>query len=150
MALRIPPVLLVVIAGLLIWLIARYVPSPPVVMAAQNFVAGLLALVAAVVCLLGIAAFRRARTTVDPLHPEQASALVATGIYRFSRNPMYLGFALILLAWAIFLSAWPGLLVLAGFVAYMNAFQIKPEEKALEARFGESFIEYKQSVRRWL
>jgi len=95
-------------------------------------------------------AFRQSHTTVDPVHPERASTLVVGGVYRFTRNPMYLGFALLLLAWVVYLSAWLGVLVIALFVAYMNRFQIKAEERALESQFGQAFREYKKSVRRWL
>ena len=84
------------------------------------------------------------------LHPEKASTLVVSGIYRFTHNPMYLGFALMLLALTSRLSTWPGLLVVALFVGYMNRFQIRPEEAALEARFGDAAREYRRSVRRWL
>lgn len=150
MALRAPPVLVVIIAGLLIWGIDRYLPFPSFAIPGTDLVAVLLGALGAVVSLLGVVSFRRARTTVDPLHPEQASILVADGIYRFTRNPMYLGFAIVLLAWVVYLSAWPALLVVAAFIAYLNRFQIKPEERALEARFGEAFVEYERSVRRWL
>lgn len=150
MTLRIPPVLVVIVAGLLIWAISRYVPSPSLVVPGKDFVAVVLVVVGAVVAALGVASFRRARTTVDPLHPEQASALVVKSIYRVTRNPMYLGFAIVLLAWVVYLSAWPALLVVVAYVAYITRFQIEPEEKALEARFGEAFLDYKRSVRRWL
>ena len=63
---------------------------------------------------------------------------------------MYLGFAIVLLAWVFYLSAWPALVVVVAYVAYISRFQIEPEEQALEARFGEAFLDYKQSVRRWL
>ncbi|HEX6927780.1 MAG TPA: isoprenylcysteine carboxylmethyltransferase family protein, partial [Gammaproteobacteria bacterium] len=82
--------------------------------------------------------------------PGRASALVVAGIYRRSRNPMYLGFALLLLALGIHLRSLSALLILPAFVLYMNRFQIAPEERALEARFGEEYNVYRQSVRRWL
>ena len=150
MKLRIPPVLVVIVAGLLIWVISRYVPFPSLAIPGRDLVAASLAAVGAVVVALGVASFNRASTTVDPLHPEQASALVVTGIYRLTRNPMYLGFAIVLLAWAVYLSAWPALIVVVAYLAYISRFQIEPEEKALEARFGAAFQDYKRSVRRWL
>jgi protein-S-isoprenylcysteine O-methyltransferase Ste14 len=82
--------------------------------------------------------------------PEAASSLVVAGIYRVTRNPMYLGFLLILLGWAAWLSNVLALLPLAGFVIYMNVFQIRPEERALEALFGPEFEAYKKQVRRWI
>ncbi|MDR6576679.1 protein-S-isoprenylcysteine O-methyltransferase Ste14 [Pseudomonas extremaustralis] len=84
------------------------------------------------------------------MQPQQASALVEAGIYRYSRNPMYLGFAIILAAWALVLASPLTLLGVVAFVLYMNRFQITPEEWALEALFGESFARYRARVRRWL
>ncbi|MGH8122848.1 MAG: methyltransferase family protein, partial [Rudaea sp.] len=98
----------------------------------------------------GILSFRRARTTVDPTKPEQASSLVKTGIYRVTRNPMYLGLTLVLVAWAAFLSSAWALLGVAGFVLYMSRFQIAPEERALASLFASEYEAYKASVRRWL
>ncbi|WP_227520440.1 methyltransferase family protein [Marinobacter sp. LV10R510-11A] len=98
----------------------------------------------------GVISFRLARTTINPSRPEKASALVSTGIYRVTRNPMYLGILLVLVAWALFLSSAWGLLAAVGFVLYMNHFQIAPEEHALSELFGKEFESYKASVRRWL
>jgi len=98
----------------------------------------------------GILSFRRVRTTVNPTRPDEASVLVSTGIYRVTRNPMYVGLLLVLVAWAVFLaSAW-ALLGVAGFVLYMNRFQIAPEERALSRLFGSEYASYKARVRRWL
>lgn len=94
--------------------------------------------------------FRKARTTVNPLKPETASALVSSGVYRYTRNPMYLGFAIVLIAWSIFLAWPPALLGVLGFVMYMNIFQIGPEERALASLFGREFTQYCSQVRRWL
>lgn len=102
------------------------------------------------VALAGVASFRRHKTTVNPLTPEQSSALVTTGIYRFSRNPMYLGFLLVLAAWGVFLANGLSLLGLPACVAYMNHFQIQPEERALGQRFGPAYASYSSRVGRWL
>ena len=97
-----------------------------------------------------MASFRRARTTVNPLKPESASALVISGIYRHTRNPMYLGFAIILLGWCVLLgSAW-AVLGVAGFVLYIGRFQIRPEERALRELFGAEFDAFCSRVRRWV
>ena len=84
------------------------------------------------------------------MHPEAASAIVTVGIYRFTRNPMYLGFLLLLIAWAVFLGNIVSALMPLLFIAYMNRFQIAPEERALHARFGVPYETYLRSVRRWL
>lgn len=100
--------------------------------------------------VIALGYFLRARTTINPLQPGKASALVASGIYRFTRNPMYLGMATLLLAWAVYLSNGAAFLGLPLFVGYINRFQIEPEERALKARFGEEFEAYCRRVRRWL
>jgi protein-S-isoprenylcysteine O-methyltransferase Ste14 len=114
-----------------------------------SLVAGLVAAGAAV-ALGGVWSFRRARTTVNPLKPETSASLVTSGVYSFTRNPMYLGMALVLLAWAIFLSSvW----MLAGpllFALYITRYQIIPEERVLDRLFGAPFAEYRKRVRRWL
>jgi protein-S-isoprenylcysteine O-methyltransferase Ste14 len=94
--------------------------------------------------------FLRSRTTINPLKPGSASALVTRGIYRLTRNPMYLGLATLLLAWAIYLGNLAALAGVPAFVLYMNSFQIAPEERALEARFGAEYAAYRARVRRWL
>ena len=94
--------------------------------------------------------FRRAKTTVNPLKPDAASALVVRGVYRWTRNPMYLAMLLLLIAWVCIVSNWAALAMLPLFVAYLNRFQIGPEERALQARFGAEFESYRRQVRRWL
>ncbi|MDX9706977.1 MAG: isoprenylcysteine carboxylmethyltransferase family protein [Azospira sp.] len=100
--------------------------------------------------LAGVAAFRKAMTTINPMRPDGASALVTSGPYRFSRNPMYAGLLLALTGWAVHLSHLAAFLCLPPFVAYMNRFQIAPEERVLAAKFCEEFAAYRRSVRRWL
>lgn len=100
---------------------------------------------------IGIRSFSKKETTVNPLKPDTASSLVNEGIYRFTRNPMYVGLLIIVIAWGVFLSN--ALILLIGpifFVFYINQFQIKPEEEALETLFGEDYLAYKTKVRRWI
>ena len=100
--------------------------------------------------LLGLIAFLRMKTTINPLQPGKASALVTVGVYRITRNPMYVGMALLLTAWAVHLAAlWP-LLGPVLFVLYINRFQIAPEERVLKELFGEEYVAYTARVRRWL
>lgn len=116
----------------------------------QLFVAAMVFLCGFLIILLGGHTFRKANTTISPLQPEQASCLVTTGVYRLSRNPMYIGFLLWLLAWAILLGNVLNLLFLPLFIMLVNKLFIVPEETALEKIFGEDFQRYKASVRRWL
>ena len=98
----------------------------------------------------GVASFRRARTTVNPLRPDKANALVTTGIYRLTRNPMYLGMATLLTGWAAWLATPWALLGVAGFVAWITRFQILPEERALSRLFGAGYDAYRARARRWI
>ena len=84
------------------------------------------------------------------MKPETTASIVTTGIYRVTRNPMYLGLAFVLMGWATYLANLAALLLVPAFVAYMTRFQIKPEERALLAKFGLSFAEYLAAVRRWI
>lgn len=148
---RIPPPLVAILFGLLVWLAARQLPGALQLAIEWRIGLALLVLLAGItICLAGVLSFRHARTTVNPLKPETASALVRSGIYRYTRNPMYLGFAIVLLAWSIYLAWPPALLGVLGFVLYMNLFQIGPEERALAGLFGSDFTQYCSQVRRWL
>ncbi len=147
--LKVPPPLVALVTGLLMWWAAKLVP--PLALPGVTRIAAAVALAGCGVGLAisGVLTFRRAKTTVNPTTPAAASALVRTGVFRFTRNPMYLGLLLCLVAWAIFLSSVLALLIAPLFVVYMNRFQIAPEERALAALFGDSFAAYKRDVRRW-
>ena len=110
----------------------------------------MIGLLGVIACALGILEFKRAKTTVNPTKPESSSSLVRSGIYRHTRNPMYLGFLLILVGWATLTANILAFLVLPVFVLYMNRFQIKPEERALTLIFGDEFKAYCSTVRRWI
>ena len=148
--LRVPPLVLVAIVAGLDWLAAWATPSLAVHFRGQGVLALLLVIAGAASTVSGVLAFRRARTTVDPVHADRASTLVATGIYRITRNPMYLGMLLALTGWATWLGHAAGIVLLPAFVLYMNRFQIGPEERVLAAKFGPSFTAYQASVRRWI
>ena len=110
----------------------------------------LLACGGAAVALAGVLAFRRRRTTVDPRHPERASALVAEGVYRWTRNPMYVGFVAVALGGAATLGSVRALVGPLLLAVYLDRVQIPAEERALRARFGPDFDRYAHAVRRWL
>ena len=148
--LKVPPVVVVLLTGALMWLVAWAVPAFAFLFPPRYPVAASLVLAGALTSLLGVVSFRRAGTTVNPMTPESSSSLVVSGIYKLTRNPMYLGFLLALLGWTIFLSNVPALLCLPAFILYMNRFQIAPEERALAALFGQAFAAYKEKTRRWL
>ena len=109
-----------------------------------------LALAGGLIALAGLREFRRARTTVNPLAPQRASALVQTGVFGLTRNPMYLGMLMVLIGWAAYLGNAVSVLVLPLFVVLLNTLQIKPEERILRERFGEHYSRYAARVRRWV
>lgn len=148
--LKVPPVVVTLLFGLLIWLAARILPGPVCHGLACTVVAGVLGCLGGAIAVGGVWQFRRARTTVHPLRPETATTLVTFGVYRFTRNPMYLGLLLGLFGWAILLGQPAALLLAAGYVPVMNRLQIVPEEQALRTRFGAAFSDYQTRVRRWL
>ena len=148
--LKIPPVVVwLVLAGIQFGA-ARLAPGLSFTLPGRTPIALALAALGLAVALAGVAAFRRQGTTVNPLDPNASSSVVTSGVYRFSRNPMYLGFLLTLAGWAAYLANAGAAALLAAFVAYMKAFQIKPEERALLAKFGAEFMQYMSRVRRWI
>jgi protein-S-isoprenylcysteine O-methyltransferase Ste14 len=148
--LKVPPVPLAAVFALMMYGVSVVTPAYTFVIPGRVGIAIGLALLGMVIALAGVVAFRANKTTVNPLDPGAASAVVSSGVYRFSRNPMYLGFLLALAAWALYLSNALAALFLPVFVAYMNRFQIRPEERALLAKFGPAFSQYMTAVHRWI
>jgi protein-S-isoprenylcysteine O-methyltransferase Ste14 len=148
--LRVPPPVVMASVALLMWLVALLFPFLDAQVPARIPVAGVFVVIALVIGITALLGFRQAKTTVNPMKPEASSALVTAGIYQLSRNPMYLGMLLILAGWALVVSNLAALVMLPLFVLYLNRFQIGPEERALQARFGAEFEDYCRKVRRWL
>ena len=148
--LKIPPVLITSLFALLMWLVSRLTPAIPISPALKIIFLLVFAALGAYVGLTAVASFRKANTTVNPLTPESISSLVVSGIFRRTRNPMYLALMLALIGWGLYLTNIFSLLVVVGFVLYMNRFQIQPEERALKEIFGSEFNNYKKQVRRWI
>lgn len=148
--LKIPPPVIALLAAFVMWLISQSTPLLEVPRNIGMLAAGTLAAAGFAFALAGVLLFRRAKTTIHPTKPQETSALVTSGIYRISRNPMYVGLTLVLLAWAVFLSSGWSLAGVIAFVLYIARFQILPEERVLSAKFGEAYAAYKSRVRRWL
>jgi protein-S-isoprenylcysteine O-methyltransferase Ste14 len=146
--LKIPPLIVGVVTAMGMWLVSDTLPVftyPPLqVVAVGMGIAG------AVLTGSAMLSFWIAQTTANPMKPSSASFLVTSGVYRFTRNPMYLGLLFILIGWALYLAHVLAFLFLPAFILYMNRFQIKPEERALTARFGQEYLEYASRVHRWL
>ena len=151
---KIPPPVIDLAIGVLMWVLARAVPSAqlwPVEPLSIATLAGLcVAFAGGLVALAGALEFNRARTTVNPLSPHRASALVTTGIYRFTRNPMYLGMLLVLVGWGVYLGNAAAWLALPLFVWLLNNLQVKSEERILRERFREEYERYAERVGRWV
>lgn len=147
---KIPPPIVMVLFGLAAWALANGTPRLQVPIRVRLIVAALLATAAFGFAASGVLSFRRARTTVNPLRPETASTLVSGGVYRISRNPMYVGLTLLLVAWSAYLAAPLAALCAVGFVLFIQRFQIVPEERALRSLFGAEFEAYTKRVRPWL
>jgi protein-S-isoprenylcysteine O-methyltransferase Ste14 len=146
----VPPVLLTLFAAALMRLLARATPPLRTSIPLHGELTLLFAIAGTVSVALAAAAFIRAHTTTSPMQPQRASALVTTGIFRVTRNPMYLGLLLLLGGWAIYLANPLAGLVLPIFVLYLNRFQIAAEEAALTRNFGGTYTAYQHRVRRWL
>jgi len=144
----IPDVVWLVAAGLM-WLVATLTPSLSV--PAWLRLVGTLALLGAGLGLIVAARadLARAHTTFNPMAPNRSSDLVTTGVYRFTRNPMYLGMLLVLVAFGAWLSSPYALIVPVAFAVYIARLQIRPEERVLRARFGSDYNDYVNRVRRW-
>jgi len=148
--LRVPPVALALFFAGAMWLASVQFPAMSFVLHWRLVMACSLGGIGIVFAVAGVVAFRTAKTTVNPTQPGAASTLVRSSIYRFSRNPMYVGFLFVLAGWAFFVANALGFIFLPVFVIYMNRYQISPEERALFLKFGKEFAAYTQSVPRWL
>jgi len=148
--LKIPPPVLVIISVALMWVLSRYFPFAPHLLPYNYFVAAIFAIAGIGFIAPAVRQFLRAQTTVHPMHPQKTTVLVTEGVYKVTRNPMYVGLWLILNAVGFFLNALTPFVVIVLFLLYIENFQIKPEEEALSQLFGESFEQYKKNVKRWL
>jgi len=148
--LKISPVMLTIILAVLMWLMARVTEGYSIAPALRFGAMFSLFTAGTALAVAGILEFRKARTTVNPWRPHASSELVINGIYRWTRNPMYLALQLALVGWGLGLANLYSLLLGFVFVPYMNRFQIQPEENALTRTYGREFRDYCLRVRRWL
>jgi protein-S-isoprenylcysteine O-methyltransferase Ste14 len=148
--LKVPPPVVALLIGAAMWFASPSGPSLELSFLVRGISAIVVAVLGGAVSFAGDLQFRRAKTTVNPLRPENASSLVTSGIYRFTRNPMYLGLLFVVVGWAVFLSSAWALVGPVVFVLYIGRFQIAPEERVLSAKFGAAYSNYTSQVRRWL
>ena len=139
-----PPVIFIGCALLMVYLPNLYPLSTNVLFAY------LIVLVSFFVAFFSLWQFYKSKANINPIHLEKSDVFVANGIYRFSRNPMYLSLAGLLVAWAVYLQSAVSFLGVFLFIYFITQWQIKPEEYWLEKKFGESYLAYKKKVRRWI
>ena len=145
---KIPPPIVTLVFGLSIYF-SREIFQ--VVEIKYSFYIGILLLILGLAILISaVRLFRKDKTTVNPLSPEQATKLVTDGIFKYSRNPMYLGMVFILSSMAVFFNLIGGIILIALFCFYITKFQIIPEERAMRNLFSDDFEKYIKSTRRWI
>lgn len=148
----IPPPIVFLSCGLLMWLIHRYGPRLPFEIPFTVMIFWIILAAGLFVMMAGVNRIFKHRTVIHPNRKSlpEATHLVTDGIFRYTRNPIYLGMAIMLVAWTIRLgNVWAvgGVVIFVGFI---HVFQIKPEEEALEEVFGQAYRTYKTRVRRWI
>ena len=145
---KLPPPLVALIFGFLI----NYTKNifPKIEIKNQIIFGSFMIINGLIIILSAIILFKKYQTTISPLNPSNATKLITNGIYKFSRNPMYLGLLLVLLGISIIFNLTGGFFFILLFISYMNLFQIIPEENAMVDLFKDEFLEYKENVRRWI
>ena len=144
---KIPPPVVTLICALLIYLSKPFFPE--LTFNYSNQLCLFFLISGFSIILISFQTFKKEKTTINPIKIEKASSLVTSGIFKYSRNPMYLGMVLILISIAIKFSFYGGVFLIGFFVYYITIFQILPEEKAMQKLFGEDFTNYKNKTRRW-
>ena len=146
---KIAPFAVFLITVLLMYALKRFLPFGYFDFFGRFYLMGALLVVALIVGVTALLQFYRANTTINPMRPENTRVLVTNGVYAISRNPMYFALLLLLLAWGLWLGNAFNTLIAAGFVSFMNKYQISLEEKALGKRFAKEYGDYLTKVRRW-
>ena len=146
-SLKIPPVIVFAGSALIMGVISNQISME---ISVNRWVVYSLGLIGVILGILGVVQFSINKTTVNPHKPENSSSVVKNGIYKYTRNPMYLGLLIVLIAFTLYLGNGFSFLMIPVFIWYMNTYQIKPEEEMLINLFGDEYIEYQQKVRRWI
>ena len=151
MHLRIPPPIVALISILLIFLSKDYILILYLHPHLQNTLSLLFLIIGFVIIFSATKEFRKSETTVNPMKPETSTCLVTLGIFKYSRNPMYLGLTSILLASCFYFSSFLGVILYVPlFIFYITVFQIIPEEEAMKNLFNDEYLDYCSKVRRWI
>ena len=145
---KIPPPIIALICIVLNYL-STYLINP-IKFPNTEIISGLIFLLGLFTAIFAILLFKKDKTTVNPIDPEETTTLVTTGIFSITRNPMYLGLFFLISSTVLFFGSWFGIIILIIFVWYINKFQIIPEEQTMEKLFGKKYNDYRQNVRRWI
>jgi len=148
--LKVPPPIYMLLMAVLMWGLDKYFPIHDLESSLGVKLGVLLIITALIVDLKSLLQFFRGHTTINPIHPEKSRTLITTGMYQYSRNPMYLGLLFLLTGWGFILASASPLIMLPVFVVIITRQQILPEEQVLEQKFGQQYRDYKKSVKRWL
>lgn len=148
--LKVPPVVVVLIAAIGIYLTRSIVPMNVLSVEHSKLVFYAIFALGVIIGVTGALTFKLANTTVNPVEIAKASSLVTHGIFKYSRNPMYLAMLFILIGISIRMQNVFSPVFLVMFIAYMNRFQITPEERMLSNLFGQAYTNYVERVRRWI
>lgn len=148
--LRIPPPVIAVISLGLIWLLSWLLPSFGFSFKGIKVIAFVFIGMGILSAFIGVFSFSNAATTSSPVKLEMASKLVTKGLYKYTRNPMYLGIFLGLTGFSFYFGNWACFIVPVLFLLYITRFQIKAEERVLKAKFGKEYEDYLSSTRRWI
>ena len=145
---RIPPPIVTFICGITIYYSKSFFNQ--FLSYSSNMISLLLLILGLFIFISAVKSFRKQKTTVNPLEPRQASSLVVSGIFKYSRNPMYLGMLIILLSISFKFNLVGGIIISLLFYLFITRFQILPEEEAMNELFGDKFTEYSNRTRRWI
>ncbi|WP_421982268.1 methyltransferase family protein [Roseibium sp.] len=150
MKLKVPPPLVLIVAVTMTYAAASWFPGLTFKFPGQFVLAAILFFLGLIPDALALLTFFRKKTTVNPMTPDKSTTLVTDGIYRISRNPMYLGLLFLLVAASLYFSSFLSILIIPAFIWYLTEFQIKPEEESLKRVFGDAYEAYMKKVRRWV
>ncbi len=148
--LKIPPPVYALSLGIVMWLLNQYFPLVRFIESPWNKIGMAIIAIAIVLDSSSLFLFLKKRTTINPMKPTNTEGLVTAGLYKITRNPMYVGLLVILFGYAIWLGSLTPFLILPVFYWLITSMQIKPEERILEKKFGEEYLDYKNKVKRWL
>jgi len=145
---KIPPPILVIILTSLVYFSSTKLEL--IHLPYRQSVSVIILIIGLIVIISPVINFIKSKTTVNPVKFKNVNTLVTTGIYRYSRNPMYLGMILIIISTTVYYLNFMSVFSPLIFYIWINKFQISREEIFLEDKFGNEYLKYKSETRRWI